>query len=34
MHEYTVYVPGILLCLRCIYMSVSKLVTTEILSLG
>ena len=34
MHEYTAYVLDILLYLRRIYMSASKLVTTEILSLG
>ena len=32
MHEYTAYVPGILIYLRCIY--VSKLVTAQLLSLG
>ena len=35
MHEYTAYAPGTLLYLRCIYMSVSNLVTTyRALSLG
>ena len=35
-HEYTayMYVPGMQLHLRCKYMSVSKLVTAELLSLG
>ena len=31
---YTAYVPGILLHLRCKYLSVSTLVTTELLSRG
>ena len=33
-HEYSAYVTGVMLHLRCTFMSVSKLVTAELLSLG